>query len=463
MATLRETKAHRATHHRHDWTGPRGRFPFGCLGEFRRDQLRFVRDLRRTYGDYVRIPTVPGYDVYLLADPAAVEHVLVKNYKNYRKPEFLTGPVRLLLGNGLFASEGDFWLRQRRLAQPAFQRGAIVRLAAPMTAAVESLTRAWEAAPDGQTLEIVSEMMRLVLEIAGATLFGADVAAGADAIGAAERDIFALVRHRMNNPLSAPLWVPTRLNRDYRRARGLLDDVVLRVIESRRQSGPAGNDFLDMLLAARDTDSGTGMSDAQLRDEVLTLLFAGHDTTASALAWAWYLLARQPQVQEALHDEAAAHLSGRAPRAEDLPHLPLATAVFEEALRLYPPAPGLCRRAIGPDEIQGHPVPASAILMPSQWVIHRHPDYWEEPDEFRPERFLPGRAGKRPKFAYFPFGGGPRVCIGNTFALIEGALVLAGLSQRFALRPADDHEVELDTTFVLRPKGAVNLVVRRRC
>jgi cytochrome P450 len=435
---------------------------FGCLREFRRDQLNFLRDLRRTHGDYIRIPTVPGYDIYLLADPAAVEHVLVRNYKNYRKPEFLTEPMRLLLGNGLFSSEGNFWLRQRRLAQPAFLRGAIVRLAAPMTAAVEGLTRTWEAAPNGRTLDIVSEMMRLVLEIAGASLFGADMAASADAIGAAERDIFALVRHKMDNPFSAPLWVPTRLNRAYRAAKRLLDDVVLGVIASRRRGGLAANDLLDLLLAARDEESGTGMSDGQLRDEVLTLLFAGHDTTASGLSWAWYLLARHPQVQEALHDEAAAHLAGRAPTAEDLPHLPLATAVFEEALRLYPPAPGLARRAVEPDEIQGRPVPAKAILMPSQWVIHRHPAYWDEPDQFRPERFLPGHAPERPKFAYFPFGGGPRACIGNAFALIEGALVLAGLTQRFQFRPADDREVELDTTFVLRPRGAVNLVVRKR-
>jgi cytochrome P450 len=432
------------------------------LREFRRDQLHFLRAVWRAHGDYVRIPTVPGYDIYLLADPAAVEHVLVKNYKNYRKAEFMNEPVRLLLGNGLFSSEGDFWLRQRRLAQPAFLRGAIARLAAPMTAAVEGLTRTWQAAPDGRTLDIVSEMMRLVFEIAGATLFGADVAASADAIGAAERDIFALVRHKMDNPLSAPLWVPTRRNRAYRAAKRLLDHVVLRVIESRRRSGPAANDLLDLLLAARDEESGAGMSDGQLRDEVLTLLFAGHDTTASGLSWAWYLLARHPQVQDALHDEAAAYLAGRAPMAEDLPHLPLATAVFEEALRLYPPAPGLARRAVESDEIQGRPVPAKAILMPSQWLIHRHPAYWDEPDQFRPERFLPGRAPDRPKFAYFPFGGGPRACIGNTFALIEGALVLAGLAQRYHFRPADDCEVGLDTTFVLRPKGAVNLVVRKR-
>jgi cytochrome P450 len=367
-----------------------------------------------------------------------------------------------LLGNGLFSSEGDFWLRQRRLAQPAFLRSAIVRLAAPMTAAIDGLIREWEAVPGELRVDIVSEMMRLVLEIAGATLFGAAVGSSADAIGAAERDIFSMVRHKMDNPLSAPLWVPTRLNRAYKRGKRLLDGVVQRVIDSRRKGGPAANDLLDLLLAARDEEAGTGMSDAQLRDEVLTLLFAGHDTTASGISWAWYLVARHPEIQEALHDEAAACLAGRAPTAQDLPHLPLATAVFEEALRLYPPAPGLARRAIKPDEIQGRPVPANAILMPSQWLIHRHPDYWDEPDRFRPERFLPGHAVARPKFAYFPFGGGPRVCIGNTFALIEGALVLAGLTQHFYFRPADEREVRLDTTFVLRPKGAVNLAVRKR-
>jgi cytochrome P450 len=435
---------------------------FGCLRPFLRDQLNFLRGVWRTHGDYVRIPTLPGFDVYFLANPVAIEHVLVKNYKNYRKPEFLTRPIRLLLGNGLFNSEGDFWLRQRRLSQPAFLRGTIVRLAAPMTSAVDDLLRAWEAAPDGRTVDIVPEVMRLVLNIAGATLFGNDLAGDADALGVAQRDIFALVRHRMNNPLAAPLWVPTRLNRAYRRGKRLLDGVVLRVIESRRRAGPAANDLLDLLLAARDEESGTGMSNGQLRDEVLTLLFAGHDTTASALSWAWYLLARHPETQEALHDEAAAHLAGRTPTAEDLPHLPLATAVFEEAIRLYPPAPGLARRAVEPDEINGYPIPAKAIVMPSQWVTHRHPAYWEEPDRFRPERFLPGRASDRPKFAYFPFGGGPRGCIGNTFAQIEGALVLAGLAQRFQVRPADDREVEIDMTFVLRPRGAVNLVVRKR-
>jgi cytochrome P450 len=436
---------------------------YGCLRAFQGEPLNFPRQAWREYGDYVRIRTLPGYDVYLIADPAAVEHVLAKNHKNYRKPAFLTGPVRRFIGNGLFVSEGDYWLRQRRLAQPAFLRGAVVRLAAPMTAAADGLIRTWEAAPDGRAVDVVPEMMRLVLRIAAATLFGADVpAAEADALGAVGQDLSGFVRYRMNNPLAPPLWVPTRRNRAFRRARALMDGVVLRVIESRRRGGAAANDLLDLLLVARDEESGAGMSDRQLRDEVLTLLFAGHDTTASALSWAWYLLARHPEVQEALHDEAAGQLAGRTPTADDVPRLPLATAVFEEALRLYPPAPGLARRAVAADEIEGYPVPKGAILMPSQWVTHRHPAYWEEPDAFRPERFLPGRAAARPKFAYFPFGGGPRACIGNTFALVEGALVLAALAQRFRVLPADDREVPIDATFVLRPKGPVNLVVRKR-
>jgi cytochrome P450 len=462
MATLSKAAERPEASHRQTWPGPRGNFLFGCLRSFQRDQLNFLRDVWRTYGDYVRIPTVPGYDVYFLADPAAIEHVLVKNYKNYRKAGFLTGPIRLVVGNGLFTSEGDFWLRQRRLSQPAFLRGAIVRLGAPMTTAVDGLIRTWQAAPDGRTVDMVTEMTRLVLQIAGTTLFGADVGPDVDAIGAGQRAIFDLVRRKMDNPLTAPLWLPTARNRAFRSAKGVLDAVVLRLIESRRQSGPAANDVLDLLLAARDEESGTGMSDQQLRDEVLTLLFAGLDTTTAGISWAWHLLARHQDVQEALHDQVAGYLAGRAPTAEDLPHLPLATAVLEEALRLYPPAPGVPRQVVEADEIQGYPVPAKAIVTVSQWVTHRHPAYWDEPDRFRPERFLPGGAGDRPKFAYFPFGGGPRACIGNTFALIEGALILAGLSQRFHFQPADDKEVVPDTTFVLRPKGPLNLVVRER-
>jgi cytochrome P450 len=298
MATLGEAPPTAAVPSRRAWPGPRGHWLFGCVKAIRRDSLGFYGDIWQTYGDYVRIPTLPGYDVYLIADPAAVEHVLVKNHKNYRKPEFLVGPMRQVVGNGLFTSDGDFWLRQRRLAQPAFLRGAVVRVAGPMSTEADRLIAEWKDAPDGRALDIVPEMLGAVLRIAGATLFGADIRAEADAIGAGQQAISAFVRHKINHPLSAPAWFPTPRNRAFRRAKALMDAVVLRVIEERRRRGIAANDLLDLLLAARDEESGTGMTDQQLKDEVLTLLFAGHDTTAAGLSWAWYLLAKHPDVQE---------------------------------------------------------------------------------------------------------------------------------------------------------------------
>ncbi len=429
MATLGEVPRPAAVTPQRRWSGPRGHWLLGCMRPIQKDPLNFYRDTWRTYGDYVRIRAFPGYDVYLLADPAAVEHVLAKNHKNYRKPDLLTGPIRLLAGNGILTSEGDFWLRQRRLSQPAFVRSHLGKLSAHMVAATEALLRAWAQAEDGRTLDITPEMMRLGLRIASTSLFGTDISGEADAIGGAYRVAFEYVGRKLGDPLLPPLWVPTRRNRQFRRCKAVLDRVVLQLIESRRRNGVAANDVLDLLLAAQDEDSGAGMSDQQLRDEVITLLTAGHETVGAALSWAWYLLGQHPDVQQALHDEVSARLHGRTPTMDDLPHLPLATAIFEETLRLYPPAPGLAREALEPDELNGYPVPARALLMPSQWVIHRHPAFWSEPDRFQPERFLPTSPQNRPKFAYFPFGGGPRMCIGNHFAPVEGPL--SGSAKRF--------------------------------
>jgi cytochrome P450 len=445
------------------WPGPRGHWLLGCLRPIQGDPLNFYRQTWRTYGDYSRIRAFPGYDLYFLADPAAVEHVLSKNHKNYRKPDLLLRPLRLLAGNGILTSEGAFWLRQRRLSQPAFLRDHLGRLSSHMVAATDALIREWEQAEDGRTLDITLEMMHLGLRIASTSLFGSDISDDADAIGRAYRVAFAYVSRKMGDPFLPPLWVPTRYNREFRRCQALLDRVVLQLIASRRRAGAASNDVLDLLLASQDEESGRGMTDQQLRDEVLTLLTAGHETAGAALSWAWYLLARHPEVQQALSDEASARLHGRTPLLDDLPHLPQAAAVFEETLRLYPPAWGLAREAIGADEINGYPVPARALLTLSQWVIHRHPAFWSEPDSFRPERFLPSQAQDRPRFAYFPFGGGPRTCIGNHFALVEGPLVLAALAQRFRLTLAPDQgDVLPDPTFTLRPKSAVKVVVCRR-
>jgi cytochrome P450 len=266
----------------------------------------------------------------------------------------------------------------------------------------------------------------------------------------------------MNSQLTLPLWVPTAGNRAVRHAREMLDRVVLEVIEARRRHGPGPGDLLDLLLAARDDESGTGMTDQQLRDEVLTLLTAGHDTVGAALSWAWHLLGQNPATQEALADEARGRLGGRTPTVDDLPHLPLARAVFDETLRLYPPAPGVVREGLHEDDIDGRRLPPKIIVALYAYVTHRDPAYWDEPERFKPERFLPGADAGRPKFAYFPFGGGPRVCIGNTFALTEGPLILAALAQRFRLEPVPGAEVVADTTFTLRPKTGVKMILHRR-
>jgi cytochrome P450 len=426
------------------------------------DALNFYKETWRTYGDYARIRAFPGIYVYLLSDPAAVEYVMLKNHKNYRKPDFFNKTVRLLAGDGILTSEGEFWLRQRRLSQPAFPRQQVGKFGPKMVAAIDSLIQDWERAAPERTLDVVPEMMRLGLRIAGTTLFSTDISGEADAIGRAFRVAFEQVSDKMNGRLTPPLWIPTRRNREFRRSKELLDRVVLELIESRRLNPTAAKDVLDMLLAAQDEESGTGMTDQQLRDEVITLLTAGHETAGAAWSWAWHLLTQHQDVQQALYDEASAHLRGRTPTVDDLPHLPLATAIFEETLRLYPPAWGMPRESLEADEINGHPIPPKAILTLSQWVTHRHPAYWHEPDRFDPMRFLPGKVQDRPKMAYFPFGGGPRICIGNHFAMIEGPLVLAALAQRFHFTAAPGHIVLLDATFTLRPKTGVNVILRRR-
>jgi cytochrome P450 len=425
------------------------------MPEVRRDPLGFYSRARQEYGDYVRPRAIPGVYFYLLTHPDAIEHVLQKNQKNYRKPEILLGPMRLLVGEGLFTSEGAAWLRQRRLDQPAFHRQHLAELCPLMVAAAEDFLRRREAAGPGQRFDILAEMMRLALQVAGTTLVSTDISGEADVIGEAYRTAFAYIGYRMNSSTLLPAWFPTRRGRSFARAKRVLDRVVLELIEKRRKAGGGPKDLLGLLLAAQDEETGAGMTDQQLKDEILTLLTAGHETMGAALAWTWYLLGQHPQVQQDLRDEVRGRLQGRSPTSDDLPHLSLARAVFEEALRLYPPAPGLARQAISPDEINGFPITAGSIIVLSSWVAHRNPEFWPEPERFDPGRFLPGQGQGRPKFAYFPFGGGPRVCIGNTFALMEGPLVLASVVQRFRVELEPGQKVVPDTTFTLRPRDGV--------
>jgi cytochrome P450 len=431
------------------------------MPEVARDPLGLYERAWREHGDVVRLRALPGIHFFLLVHPEAVEHVLVKHQKNYRKPDSFYRTVGLLAGKGLLTDEGPSWLAQRRMAQPAFARPRLSALDGPVVRATQTLLEHWDRGTDDQVCDILPEMMRLSLAIAGTTLFSADVSAEADAIGGAFRDAFAHVSYRMNHPFAAPAWLPTPANRRFARTKALLDRVVLDLI-ARRQAGEAHDDLLELLMAARDEETQGRLSERQLLDSVLTLLTAGHETVGASLAWTWYLLGKHPEVQHAVHDEVDSTLGGRSPTTADLTGLPLCRAVFEEALRLYPPAWGLPREAIEADQVGGSTLPARSVIVLAQFLTHRHPEFWTDPNRFLPDRFLGEAPAGRHRFAYFPFGGGPRSCIGSQFALIEATLVLATVAQRYALELIPDHPVVPDPTFTLRPRYGLKVGLRRR-
>lgn len=445
-----------------EWPTVRGHWFSGCMRQIQFEPLQLYRQAWLQHGDYIRFRLIPGFQLYFLGHPDAIEYVLHTNHKNYRKPDTFNDSVRLLAGNGILTSEGDFWRRQRRLMQPAFARNSVSKLSDHMVDSTERFIAEWQEAGNDRTLDVLPEMMRLGLRIASTTLFSTDISDAADEIGSAYRTAFEYVSLKMNGRLMfVPTWLPTRLNREFHRAKSLLDRVVLDLIARRRQTPPK-NDVLGLLLAAQDEDTGAGMTDRQLKDEAITLLTAGHETAGAALSWTWYLLGQHSDVQEQLHRQVAGVLNGRTPTVADLPSLPLATAIFEESMRLYPPAWGMPRETLTPDVVLGYPIPARATIVLSQMIAHRHPAFWSEPDKFDPGRFLPGQGGDRPKFAYFPFGGGPRLCIGNQMAMVEGPLVLAALAQKFHFTLVPGQNVEPDPTFTLRPKHGVKMIVHER-
>ncbi len=433
-------------------SGPRGHWLLGCMKQIRSDPLGLYSRARQEFGDYVRIRGFAFVHYYLLTHPAAVEHILQKNQKNYRKPDVINRSVGMLVGQGLFTSAGDLWLKQRRLMQPVFRRQHLAMLCPLFVTAAEAFLSERLAAGADRVIDIQNEMTRLTLRIASTTLFSTDISGEADVIGKAYRTAFAHISRRMNSPPFFPGWLPTPGNIRFGRARALLNRVVLELIETRRSAERKPEDLLTLLLAAQDEDTGIGMSDQQLRDEALTLLSAGHETVSAALSWTWYLLGQHPQVQQDVYEEVKGLLGGRSPTSEDLPNLPLTRAVFEESMRLYPPAWGLGRETIAADEIEGFPLPAKSLIVVCQYVTHRHPEFWKEPEEFRPKRFLPTSSAGQHKFAYFPFGGGSRACIGNNFALMEGMLVLATILQRFRVELLPDQDIVPDPTFTLRPR-----------
>ena len=440
-----------------------GHWLTGNIHELRQSPLSLYEKAWRARGDYISVRAVPGYCFALLAHPDAIEHVLQKNSKNYRKPDLLNTPLRELFGDGLVTSEGDFWRRQRKLIQPAFTRQHTARFSTVITEAAEAVARSWGQADSSQPMDILPEMMRLSLRIAGMALFSQDMSGDADVLGQIFREAFEQVGQRMNAMTKLPRWIPTPGNRKFQQVKSRLQEAIKGIVDRRRSDSSPHADLLSTFLTAHDDETNTGMTDGQLASEMLTMLAASHDTVGAALSWTWYLLAQHPEIQEQLHDEVNSQLHGQTPTATDLPRLPMARAVFEESMRLYPPAPGVMREAIAADNINGFPIKKKQLVVPCQYLVHRHPEFWPNPQQFDPQRFIdPVVISARPKLAYFPFGAGPRVCIGQTFAMTEGPLVLAILAQRFRMTLVPNQTILPDTTFTLKPKPAVKVFLHKR-
>jgi cytochrome P450 len=437
--------------------GPKGTFIKGNLSRFGERRLDFFVDVAREYGDLASIRFGPKR-IFLASHPDLIEQVLVTDAKHYIK-HFGARMYKPVLGNGLVTSEGDFWLRQRRLSQPAFLKSRVLAYAPVMAEITDRFLSTWE---DGQRVDVHERFSYLTSIIALKTLFGLDDPGDREAFTDALRLAFDLMSERFRTIIPIPLWVPTGTNRRLKVAIAHLNRVVDGFIAHGRARKTPGDDLLSRLVTAQD-DDGTRMTDSQLRDEAMTLYLAGHETTALTLSWSWYLLAQHPHVEDLLATEWNVVLNGRTPTADDLPRLPYTEAVITEAMRVYPPVYLIGREATCDLELGGYRVKKGYTVFMSQWVSHRDPRYFgPDPETFRPERWLDGLAKRLPKYAYYPFGGGPRVCIGNTFALMEAAIMLAAVGQKFRFTLEPEPAVDVDPQITLLPLNGIPAVLRRR-
>jgi cytochrome P450 len=415
-----------------------------------------MEECAAAFGDITHFQ-VANIHAYLLNHPEMVEEVLVTNNRNFIKPRLLRDTAEVF-GRGLLVSDGEFWLRQRRLVAPAFHRQRLASYGSIMTGYAERTVERWR---DGETFDVHPEMMRTTLEIVTKALFGAEVSENDTAkVGAAleimlERfvDRISLLRFLQQLPLPK--------NIRFRTALATLDAIIYRIIEARRRSGELGDDLLSMLLAAQDED-GSVMTDRQIRDETVTLFLAGHETTAVSLTWTFLLLSQNPGVDATLAEELARVLGERPATLDDLPALEYTAKVVKESMRLYPPAWRVGREAIEDCEIAGYRIPAGAQLVMSQWTLHRDARFFDEPLAFRPERWTPELERTLPKYAYFPFGGGPRRCIGDQFAVMEATIILATIARRFRLEVVAGQKIAFWPSITLRPRNGLRVRLERR-
>lgn len=435
--------------------GPKPHFLIGNMPLAARDPLGVFSNWAAEFGDifYYRAAWI---HVYFLNHPDLIEAVLVRNYQNFLKDHVIR-KSRWFFGDGLLTNEGESWLRQRRLSQPAFHRERVSSYARIMTEYTRQVLDAWETKFEKTAVpfDIHQEMMRLTLRIVVRALFDVET----EEIGAISNAMNILMRNTTGLRMLLPpvaRYLPTPAMIEFRRSVRQLDEIVYGIIAARRREERDSGDLLSMLMQARDEDGGR-MSDKQLRDEVMTFLLAGHETTALTLSWTWHLLGGHPEVEGNLHAELETVLAGRVAEFSDLPKLAYTERVIKESMRLYPPAWSLARTVVSDFKLGGYTIPAGANIVMSQWIMHRQPRYFPEPEKFDPDRWLPERMQKLPRFAYFPFGGGPRQCIGNSFAMMEATLLLTTIAQRFRFRSVSNEPITPVPSFTLRPKGGVHM------
>lgn len=444
--------------------GPKYRTPLAFLADLRRDPLAFVERHWREYGDAVeiRFGFPSSWRSFMFFHPDDIKHVLQEHHRNFSKG-IIFGKLKRIAGEGLVFSDGELWRRQRQLIQPAFHRERIAAMAEMMVDSTAALLDRWAVhTRSGRALDAAAEMSKLTLEIVSKALFGTDLGDDTDEFADAVTAAMTYANHLMNHLITPPMFVPTAANRHGKHAIARVDRVVRRIIEQRRSETTPRHDLLGMLISARDAETNQAMDDKQLRDEVVTFLVAGHETTALALSWAWHLLAQHPDAEQRLHAQVDAVLDTNRPTVGDLASLPYARMVIEESLRLYPPAWATSRETRAADTIGGLSVPAPATITLSPYVTHRHPAFWDDPERFDPERFTPERSAQRPELAYFPFGGGPRGCVGKQFAMMEGQIVLAMVARRFRLRSVPGHPVEPNPILTLRPRYGLMMTLEPR-
>jgi len=437
--------------------GPRGVPLLGSLLEFGSDPLSFFTRCAHDYGDCVafRLGRRPAF---LLNHPDLIEQVLLADRGNFKKYSFFWRHTKRVAEHGLLVLEGEAWRCERRLLQPAFHHERIKAYGELMVGCAERITATWQ--PD-TVIAIDQEMRQLTGHVVTQTLFGTDVMAEIAQIRTAFDSINAEITRRFRNPVYLPDWIPTPRNRRFQGAIAQLDNFVYGIIRKRRETASASNDLLSMLLQAR-YENGGRLTDAQLRDEIVTFFLAGHETTALALSWAWYLMALHPKEDERVVAEIRTVLKGRPPSAAAAEHLRHVEHVLLETMRLYPPAYVIGREAMRDCKLDGYSIPAGATVFMSPWVMHRDLRYFEDPQAFHPARWDHDQMKRIPRYAYFPFGGGPRICIGNTFAMMEGILLLATIAQNFRFELLSEHPVTPDATVTLRPRYGIKMRLSRR-